>query len=338
MAQAQLNQIVKQTVAYSYMVSQPFSVYVDAYPVFQNYWLMNQEEHVFVYGQHSTTIRIIQQKLNNLHYYDETIDGEFGLLTEYALKKFQREHFIEIDGTINTETIQAIMDAEYRFYLSELKSFDRSFQFGEKNEEVEKLQKALFYFGFYQANIDQIYGPITEAALLEAKEAFSLPMTVEITEAFVETIQAETVPEIVEPKQKTDNTSKQEVKQIKKIPQDSNQIIESAKALQGIPYLWGGTSTSGFDCSGFLQYVFSENSITIPRTVADIWNQSSHVDQASLGDIVFFETYKKGPSHAGIYLGNDQFIHASASNGVTISNLTESYWQQRYLGSRRISN
>ena len=115
------------------------------------------------------------------------------------------------------------------------------------------------------------------------------------------------------------------------------QVIQAAKEQTGVRYQWGGTSPNGFDCSGFSQYVFQEQGISIPRIVSEIWNQSVDVNQPSVGDLVFFETYKKGPSHIGIYLGNDQFIHAGESSGVTTSSLNQDYWQTKYLGSRRIS-
>src|SRR5699024_2363361 len=110
----------------------------------------------------------------------------------------------------------------------------------------------------------------------------------------------------------------------------------AAKEQTGVRYQWGGTSPDGFDCSGFIQYAFQQHGISIPRTVSEIWNQTTHIAQPSIGDLVFFETYKKGSSHICIYLGNDQYIHAGESSGVTTSTLSQDYWQTRYLGSRRV--
>src|SRR5699024_4021081 len=81
---------------------------------------------------------------------------------------------------------------------------------------------------------------------------------------------------------------------------DHNDIIEAARSFIGTPYVWGGESESGFDCSGFIQYVFQTQDITIPRTVSDIWNFAQPVDSPSVGDLVFFETYQPGPSHLGL--------------------------------------
>src|SRR5699024_3832125 len=106
-----------------------------------------------------------------------------------------------------------------------------------------------------------------------------------------------------------------------------NGVIELARSFIGTEYVWGGDSPSGFDCSGFIQYVFETEDIKLPRTVSDTWNSTKPVDSASVGDLVFFETYQPGPSHMGIYLGDGKFIHAGSSNGVEISELSNSYWE-----------
>lgn len=113
-------------------------------------------------------------------------------------------------------------------------------------------------------------------------------------------------------------------------------LVNEAKKLIGIPYKWGGTSTAGFDCSGFIFYVYNKAGYDISRTSAQgYYDRSYDVDQPQLGDLVFFEnTYKKGISHLGIYVGNNSFIHASSS-GVTITSLDTSYWSQRLEGFKR---
>lgn len=142
--------------------------------------------------------------------------------------------------------------------------------------------------------------------------------------------------------QLTDNTIYVgQVLQLKATPSvknefDVNQLIAEAKKYMGVPYVWGGTTPAGFDCSGFLHYVFLKEGKTIPRTVEAIWAAGKKVQAPNVGDLVFFETYKAGPSHAGIYLGNGQFIHASSSQGVTISDMKNSYWNPRYLGAKSI--
>lgn len=115
-------------------------------------------------------------------------------------------------------------------------------------------------------------------------------------------------------------------------------IINEGYKYIGIPYAWGGTSPSGFDCSGFVYFLYENQGIGIPRTVETLWdwNNSISVDEPKRGDIVYFETYKAGPSHMGIYLGNGEFIHASSSVGVTVSKMDNPYYKQRYLGVKHI--
>jgi cell wall-associated NlpC family hydrolase len=112
-------------------------------------------------------------------------------------------------------------------------------------------------------------------------------------------------------------------------------IVSTAKQYMGTPYVWGGMSPSGFDCSGFINYVYDKHGKSMPRTVASIYSASTKVSSPSVGDIVFFDT-RGGASHAGIYVGNNEFIHAGASTGVTVSSMNSSYWAPRYMGAGEI--
>ncbi|PEQ95232.1 peptidoglycan endopeptidase [Bacillus sp. AFS006103] len=113
-------------------------------------------------------------------------------------------------------------------------------------------------------------------------------------------------------------------------------MIVSAKKLIGIPYVWGGSTPSGFDCSGFIYYVANQAGMEIGRYSAEgYYDRTYYVDTPKAGDIVFFEnTYKRGISHLGIYLGNNQFIHANDS-GVMISNLQGAYYQAHFESFKR---
>lgn len=118
-------------------------------------------------------------------------------------------------------------------------------------------------------------------------------------------------------------------------------ISQTAKRFVGVPYVWGGSSTKGFDCSGFTNYVYRYNGFTIPRVSADQYTSGKWVNKSHLipGDMVFFTTYKPGPSHVGIYIGNNKFVHASSGAGkTTISDLNNPYYKQHYIGAKRIIN
>lgn len=117
-----------------------------------------------------------------------------------------------------------------------------------------------------------------------------------------------------------------------------NALIDTGKKYMGVPYVWGGTTPDGFDCSGFTQYVMKQNGITIPRTAAEQFAAGTSVDKSKLkvGDLVFFTTYKPGASHVGFYMGNGQFLHASsAAQQVTTSSLDDQYYVDHYIGARR---
>jgi len=119
------------------------------------------------------------------------------------------------------------------------------------------------------------------------------------------------------------------------VPLAPAQVVEMAQRFVGAPYAWGGMSPNGVDCSGFVQEVFRLSGHTLPRLADDQFQQTSPIDQPQPGDLVFFTTYLPGPSHVGISLGGQDFLHASSSRGVTRASLDDNYFKTRYLGAHR---
>ncbi len=118
-------------------------------------------------------------------------------------------------------------------------------------------------------------------------------------------------------------------------------IIEVAKKYLGAPYKFGGNDlATGIDCSGYVKKIFSRFNVYLPRTARDIYYSSGYSipkKKLDTGDLVFFTTYAKYPSHVGIYIGNDEFIHASsASRKVTIDSINKQYYKKRYIGAKRV--
>jgi murein DD-endopeptidase len=118
-------------------------------------------------------------------------------------------------------------------------------------------------------------------------------------------------------------------------------IVEKAKSLLGIPYRYGGTTSNGFDCSGFTQYVFLQAAgIRLPRTARD---QFAFARPISLGeekpaDLLFYKINGRDISHVAIYLGQGKFIHSSHEGGsVTIVKANDRYWRKRLAGVRRVN-
>ena len=117
-----------------------------------------------------------------------------------------------------------------------------------------------------------------------------------------------------------------------------NQLVSSAYKYLGVPYVFGGNTPDGFDCSGFTKYVFSHNGINLPRMADEQYLLGDKVSRSELipGDLVFFTTYEPGVSHTGIYVGDDNFISATSSGGIRVDSLNSGYWGSRYIGAKRV--
>ena len=121
----------------------------------------------------------------------------------------------------------------------------------------------------------------------------------------------------------------------------SGSVVEAAYAFRGTRYVMGGTSRSGFDCSGFVRYILSAtDGVALPRTATEQYFHGTPVSeaQAQPGDLVFFKnTYKPGISHVGIYVGGGRFVHAAnAHKGVRADSLNSPYYQAHFAGIRRV--
>ena len=120
-------------------------------------------------------------------------------------------------------------------------------------------------------------------------------------------------------------------------------LIDSAYSYIGTPYKWAGTSRSGMDCSGFVSTAFSTINVPLSRSSLEMSTQGRDIplSQAEVGDLLFFKTTRKRNriSHVGIVVGvgdEVKFIHASVSQGITVSSLSENYWQKAYAKTSRV--
>lgn len=142
--------------------------------------------------------------------------------------------------------------------------------------------------------------------------------------------------------QTTAQTTQQTTQQT--IPQTSNsvsstgsQVVEYAKTYLGYKYVYGGTTTKGFDCSGFTQFVYKHFGVTLNRTAAAQYKNGTSVTALQAGDLVMFGTSASNINHVGIYIGGGTFIHAAnTSRGVTTDTLSSGYYKTHYIGARRI--
>ncbi|MFM1655265.1 C40 family peptidase [Brevibacillus sp. B_LB10_24] len=119
-----------------------------------------------------------------------------------------------------------------------------------------------------------------------------------------------------------------------------NPLMGTIENLYGVPYKTAGTTTKGFDCSGFTQYVFQALDVEIPHSSASQYELGTAVskDELQPGDLVFFNTNGHSISHVGIYIGDNMFAHSETGKGVTKTSLNDPYyWSKRYVGAKRVA-
>lgn len=196
-----------------------------------------------------------------------------------------------------------------------------NFQSGDEGTEIVELQERLIQLGYNISVADGVFGAETSAAV----KKYQQDIGVEVDGVVGETTYYSLLKRDMPPSRAGRSSA-------------ARSIISNAMQYIGVPYVFGGTSPYGFDCSGFTKYVFASSGISLPRAADGQFYAGTRVSMNNLraGDLVFFETYEPGPSHVGIYMGDGEFIHAGSSTGVTVSGLYDRYWGERYIGACRI--
>ena len=204
-------------------------------------------------------------------------------------------------------------------------SSDMPVKKGMYGDEVSKLQNKLREYGYYKDPVDGRFGANTLGAVIQFQMDAGLDADGVVglsTWEFLKNFRGASSIS----RGRTD-TRKTQI------------LLSMARQYLGVPYVWAGRSPSGFDCSGFIYFVFDQLGYGLPRMADGQFEVGIPVSRNALqpGDLVFFSTYEPGPSHVGIYLGNNQFIHASSGAGyVTVTSLGNPYHRDRYIGARRI--
>lgn len=209
-----------------------------------------------------------------------------------------------------------------------------SYQYGDKGGDIPAIQKQLKKYG-YKPLQNGKYDKETKWAVRLFQKDHGLPVDGIVGPQTYKKIMGKNMPAYVPPSTRRSDGNFQPVLSSSK---DVNQILQVAQSYRGVPYVFGGTTPSGFDCSGYTRYVFAKAGINLPRMADEQYGVGVYVPKGNLrpGDLVFFETYTDGVSHSGIYIGNDKFISATSSRGVAVADINDSYWGSRYVGARRI--
>lgn len=211
-------------------------------------------------------------------------------------------------------------------------------------EDVLTLQKKLYLIGYTITEFDGIFGQETEKAVAAFQHDQNITVTGIVTNATwralqdAEPVEGRSLNDIQETVPSYSGGSLAGYGKTFINGNKASAIIEVGKKYIGVPYVFGGTTPSGFDCSGFLQYVFAEIGYVIPRLADEQYElgYSARVSELDVGDLVFFSTYTDGVSHCGIYTGDRKFLHVSSSRGVRIDSLDSDYWSSRFFGARKI--
>lgn len=204
-----------------------------------------------------------------------------------------------------------------------------AYQMGDKGSQILMIQQKLYKYG-YHIHLDGEYGPETSRAVqrFQADKGLHISGVVDAKTYFKLT--GKQIPPFNEDQPRF----------TKFTPQQSfgGRIVATANRYIGVPYVFGGSTPRGFDCSGFTSYVFRDYGIKLPRMADEQYKVGTFVPRQNLqpGDLVFFTTYEPGVSHTGIYVGNGNFISATTSGGIRVDSLSSSYWSPRYVGAKRV--
>lgn len=220
------------------------------------------------------------------------------------------------------------------------------FSIGDRGDDVLRIQQRLIKAGF-RTDADGIYGKDTAWAVRKFQKKRKLDVDGVVGPATYKALVGKQMPKKVSKSARSSERRNEEGSRSSgpitwgsssNMTGREREVTNEARKYIGIPYRFGGEDTSGFDCSGFIQYVFSRQGIQLPRSADEQYASGRYVSVNSLepGDLVFFSTYTEGVSHSGIYMGDGRFISATSSRGIAVDDMKSGYWFDRYVGAKRV--
>ena len=304
-------------------------------------------------GMSHDDVAILQQHLTDLGYFDyDGLTTYYGIHTENAVKAFQASVELDPNGIFDAETYQALAEVTNLTPIVETKEspeledneageedpdkhiliVDRSLKFGDSGIDVKAVQEVLKALGYLKIdNTTDYFGTQTESAIIAFQENLGLEADGSVGPQTIDVLNRQLIRKGLKISMPNRSSfSRQSL---------GDQIISTAKQYIGVRYRSGGTTPNGFDCAGYTQFVYKHFNISVPRDTSSQATVGTGLSKSELqiGDLIVFKnTYRSGPSHTGIYVGNGQFIHASTSRGVRIDHIDDNYWGGRFHSGRRV--
>ncbi len=299
----------------------------------------------------------LQRALKELGYYKSNeFSNTYGTQTVVAVKAFQSSLKMSADGVSGKVTLEAIRDHQRLLRIKE------ELKLGSKGQRVIQLKADLKELGFLKSGSGESFDADTEKALMTFQKSRGLKADGKAGDATLEAItkavaqkrnytnavavkpetpkkQTAVAPKPPAPKPPAPKPAEPKAKKSETQANFSRgaEAVRKSKTYLGVAYVYGGASSKGFDCSGFTMYIMKTMGISLPHGATAQFGYGDPVDRSELqeGDLLFFKTTDAPIGHVGIYIGNNQFIHASsAKTGVIISNLKT--YGGKYVGARRV--
>ena len=273
----------------------------------------------------------IQERLMELHYMDEDEPTNYyGPVTEFAIQLFQRGHKLSVDGVIGANTVRLLYSEDAKPY---------TVRKGDKGKDITQIQKRLSELGYLKSkDRDDRFDKDTDKAVREFQGRNKLSQD-GIVGYYTTQVLFNEDAKPAKTYTKPDNSDDSDDGETYEGNPSASKLVKYAKSLKGkgIPYVWGGKTLKGLDCSGYVYYCLNHSGYKTGYRTSSAWATSGYTTISSMsklkvGDIVCFE------GHVGIYIGSGKMIDCSSSqNGIRITNIkTSSYWNRKFVCGKRV--
>lgn len=299
------------------------------------------------YGSEGEAVEQLQTRLKELGYFSGTVGGNFGTITRTAVMAFQAAAALSADGIVGSDTWAALYaDNAPTAKASTLKP-------GDKGDAVKNLQARLIALGYLTGSADGEFGDNTRAAVRAFQTAAGLSSDGIAGPQTLAAVYADNAPKKdtsapANPGTTTTPSTSVSGSGVKDTDYETGaKIVALAKQYLGCKYVYARENPPYFDCSGLTQYVYKQFGYNLKRTAYlqgydDTWPKIQSIDDLQIGDLIYFNTNETDADlsdHAGIYMGDGNFIHASSSAGkVVINSLTSGYYKEHFSWGRRLLN